>query len=109
MGSYVKGIILIIVLLFFITFGVINSQPTQLRYYLDIVTMDIPLYGVVYISIVIGIIIGMIVGIVARIALRRKVKRLQRENRELKEELVEKEKEQEPSISAPVEQEERSI
>jgi len=108
MGSCVKGIILIIILLFFITFGVKNSQPTQLRYYFDIFPMDIPLYGVAYISIVIGIIIGMVVGIIARINLRRKVRRLQRENREIKEKLVEEEKEEEPSISPPIAREEPS-
>ena len=85
--TYVKSIILIIILLFLITFGIKNNQPTPLNYYFNITAGTIPLYGIVYISIIIGIIIGMIVGISRRISLRRKVKQLQREARELSEKL----------------------
>ena len=92
---YVKSIILVIILLFLITFGVRNSQPTQLYYYLNILTSPIPLYSIVYLSIVIGIIIGMIVGVSSRFNLRRKVRSLQRETRELKGKLVERPGEQE--------------
>ncbi len=83
--GYVKSIILIIVLLFLVTFGVKNNQPTLLNYYFNITTGTIPLYGIVYISIIIGIIIGMIVGISSRLTLHRKVRHLQRENRALRE------------------------
>jgi len=101
MGKYIKSIILIIALLFLVTFGVKNSHPTQLRYYFDLLSVDIPLYGIVYLSIVLGIIIGMIVGIYDRIDLRRTVKRLRRENRELKEKVVEEEKEKEAPVTTP--------
>jgi len=87
--AYVKSIILIIVLLFLITFGVKNNQPTLLNYYFSITTGTIPLYGIVYISIIIGIIIGMIVGISSRLALHRKVRHFQRENRALRENVEE--------------------
>ena len=109
MGNYVKSIILIIVLLFLVTFGVKNSHPTQLRYYFDLVSVDIPLYGVVYLAIVMGIIIGMFVGIYDQIALRGRVRRLQRENRELKEKVVEQEKKQEETAVAPREKEEQGV
>ncbi|HUT71291.1 MAG TPA: lipopolysaccharide assembly protein LapA domain-containing protein [Desulfatiglandales bacterium] len=106
MGNYIKSIILIIVLLFLVTFGVKNSHPTQLRYYFDLVSVDIPLYGVVYLAIVVGIIIGMIVGIYDRIALRGRIRRLQRENRELKEKVVEEEKkEEETDLASKVKEE----
>jgi len=95
--AYVKSIILIIVLLFLITFGVKNNQPTLLSYYFNITTGAIPLYGIVYISTIIGIIIGMIVGISSRVALRRKARQVQRENRELREkiEMVREERKEE--------------
>ena len=109
MGKYIKSIILIIVLLFLVTFGVKNSHPTQLRYYFDLVSVDIPLYGVVYLAIVMGIIIGMFVGIYDQIALRGRVRRLQRENRELKEKVVEQEKKQEETAVAPREKEEQGV
>jgi uncharacterized integral membrane protein len=109
MGNYIKSIILIIVLLFLVTFGVKNSHPTQLRYYFDLVSVDIPLYGVVYLAIVVGIIIGMIVGIYDRIAVRGRIRRLQQENRELKEKVVEEEKKQEETAVAPREKEEQGV
>jgi len=105
MGNYVKSIILIIVLLFLVTFGVKNSHPTQLRYYFDLVSVDIPLYGVVYLSIIVGIIIGMLVGIYDRMNLRGRVKKFQRENRELKEKVVEEEKKEEETDLASKEKE----
>ena len=105
MARYIKSIIMIIILLFLVTFGVKNSQPIQIYYYLNFETGAFPLYDLVYLSIVIGIVIGMIVGIYDRIDLRRKVKRLQRENKELKEhvgeKVVEEEKEQELPVTAP--------
>jgi len=85
MGTYLKAIILIIILLFLITFGVKNNQPIRLYYYLNIETFEISLYGLVYLSIIIGIIIGMIIGISTRLSLRRKVKQLQRQNRDQRE------------------------
>jgi uncharacterized integral membrane protein len=85
--AYVKSIILIIILLFLITFGVKNNQPTLLSYYFNITTSAIPLYGIVYISTIIGIIIGMIIGISSRVGLRRKAKQVQLENRELREKI----------------------
>jgi uncharacterized integral membrane protein len=103
MGTYLKAIILIIVLIFLVTFGVKNNQPIRLYYYLNIETFGIPLYGLVYLSIIIGIIIGMIVGISTRLGLRRKVKQLQWENRELKEKAVVEKEEERPSIQPRVE------
>jgi uncharacterized integral membrane protein len=96
--AYVKSIILIIVLLFLITFGVKNNQPVLLSYYFNITTGTIPLYSLVYLSIIIGIIIGMLVGVSSRIALKRRLRQVQGENRELRgniEKLEEERKEQE--------------
>jgi len=89
MGSYIKGIILILILLLFITFGVKNSQPVRLSYYLNMMTGELPLYGLVYISILIGIIIGMLIGFRRRIHLRRMVKNLTNEAKELEEKVGE--------------------
>ena len=101
MASYVKGIILIIVLIILVTFGVKNSQPVKLHYYFNMVSVDIPVYGIVYLSIVLGIIVGMIVGIYSRFELRRTVKRLQKDNRELRERVVKEEEEKEKEVSPP--------
>jgi uncharacterized integral membrane protein len=95
MGNYLKVIILVIILLFLITFGVKNSHPIQLSYYFNIPTIDIPLYALAYLSVVIGIFIGMIIGISRRLSLRRAVKSSQREIRELEKRVTEEKEVQE--------------
>ena len=105
MARYIKSVIMIIILLFLVTFGVKNSQPMQIYYYLNFETGVFPLYGLVYLCIVIGIVIGMIVGIYDRIDLRRRVKKLERENRELKEKVAEEEKEEDIAIPAQADEE----
>jgi uncharacterized membrane protein YciS (DUF1049 family) len=87
MGTYVKWIIIIVVLLFFITFGVKNSQIVTLNYYFDIQGIELPLYGLVFISILLGIAAGMIIGVTDRLVLKRKVKDQAREIRDLRETL----------------------
>jgi uncharacterized integral membrane protein len=103
-ARYIKSIIMIIILLFLVTFGVKNSQPIQIYYYPNFQTGAFPLYGLVYLCIVIGIVIGMIVGIYDRIELRRRVKRLQRENRDLEEQVLKEGKEEEASPPASIEE-----
>ncbi len=106
MQQYGKFIILVIVLLFLITFGVKNNEPTRLSYYFNIETLEIPFYGLLYLCIIIGIVIGMLVGISTRFNLRRMVKTLQQENKELREKAVEEKREEEPLIPTPIEPEE---
>jgi putative membrane protein len=91
MGTYVKWIIIIIVLLFFITFGVKNSQTVYLNYYLNIEGIELPLYGLVFISILLGIVAGMIIGVADRLMLKKKAKDLAREIRELQERIARQE------------------
>jgi uncharacterized integral membrane protein len=107
MGSYFKAIILILVLMFLITFGVKNSQTVLLSYYFGVVDIGTPLYALVYFSVVIGIFVGMVIGLQTRLTLRRRVKILERENIDLKEKVrVEEVKElsdaaqEEQSVSA---------
>jgi uncharacterized integral membrane protein len=106
MQTYLKAIIVVIVLLFLITFGVKNNQPIRLYYHFNIETLEIPLYGLLYLSIIIGIIIGMLVGISTRFTLRRMVKTLELENKGLKEKVEEGKKEEEPSTQPPVKKQE---
>ncbi|MGD8880897.1 MAG: LapA family protein [Desulfobacterales bacterium] len=84
MISYFKAILLLIVLIALVTFGIQNNDPIQLHYYFQLSSMQIPIYGIVYASILIGIFIGMLVGISNRFAQRKKLGALQKENRDLK-------------------------
>jgi uncharacterized membrane protein YciS (DUF1049 family) len=104
--TYLKAIVLVIVLLFLTTFGIKNNQPLQVYYYFNIQTSPIPLYGIVYISIIIGIVIGMLVGISFRFSLRGKVRALQRQVKEVKKRAME-EKEEVPNTSSYIVEEEK--
>ena len=91
MGPYIKGIVLIIILLFFITFGIKNSESVHIGYYGNTLDADLPVYGLVYLCLLIGVVVGMIIGYVQRLNLRRTVKTLEHENSELKEKTIQKE------------------
>lgn len=89
MGSYVKAILLLIVLVGLVTFGINNLEPIRLHYYFGFSSMPLPLYGVVYGAIIIGIFVGMVVGINSRFTQRKKIKELRKENRELQSKIPE--------------------
>ena len=89
MGSYIKTILILIVLVFLVTFGIQNNKTMILDYYFQLRSMPIPVYAVVYGSLLVGIFIGMIVGISARFAQRKKIRQLQKENRNLKNKVAE--------------------
>ena len=103
MGSYVKAILLLIVLIVLVTFGINNLEPIRLHYYFNLSSMPLPLYGVVYGAMLVGIFIGMIVGINSRLALRKKAKALQRENRELSGKVAEQPEEEKSVVEQPEE------
>ena len=84
MGSYIKTILILIVLVVLVTFGIKNNETMILKYYFQLSSMPVPVYAVVYVSLLVGIFIGMIVGISARFSQRKKIKELQKENRTLK-------------------------
>jgi uncharacterized integral membrane protein len=106
MGIYIKWIIMIIILLFFITFGIKNSQMVSLHYYFSIEGVELPLYGLVFIAILLGIVVGMLIGIVDRWVLGKKVKDLKRDNRDLSEKLkIAEEEQRQRESEAPQEQE----
>ena len=84
MGSYFKALLLLIVLVALVTFGIQNLEEVKLYYYFNLHSMPIPIYGIVYGSILVGLFIGMLVGISARFGQRSKIKQLQQENRGLK-------------------------
>ena len=88
MGTYVKWILIIIILLFFVTFGVKNSQSVSVSYYMGIEGIELPLYGLVFISILLGIFAGIVIGITDRLSLKKEVRELTKENRALQEEIA---------------------
>ncbi|MGD9078270.1 MAG: LapA family protein [Desulfobacterales bacterium] len=96
MGSYFKALLLLIVLVVLVTFGIENKETMTLHYYFQLSSMPVPVYAVVYGSLVIGVFIGMIVGISARFSQRKKIKQLQKENRSLRNKIPEPAEEKTP-------------
>jgi uncharacterized integral membrane protein len=89
MGSYFKALLLLIVLVVLVTFGIKNNETMILHFYFQLSSIPIPVYAVVYGSLVVGVFIGMIVGISARFTQRKKIKQLQKENRVLRDKVTE--------------------
>ena len=89
MGSYIKALLLLIVLVVLVTFGIKNNETMILHSYFQWSSPPIPVYAVVYGSLILGILIGEIVGISARFSQRKKLKELQKENRALKAKVAE--------------------
>jgi len=96
MGSYFKAILLLIVLVALVTFGIQNNETLILNYYFGMNSMPIPVYGIVYASILLGIFIGMLVGFSARFNQRKRIKILEKENRNLKSKVSDETSEEQP-------------
>ena len=94
MGSKIKYAIYVIIIFFLASFGAENSQPVQLQYYFNFLNIEMPLYGLIFISILIGMGIGFLLGFVGNLHKRKTIKALERENKELTEKVkLEKETE----------------
>jgi uncharacterized integral membrane protein len=89
MGTYFKALLLLIILVVLVTFGIKNNETMILHFYFQLSSMPIPVYAVVYGSLLAGVFIGMIVGISARFAQRKKIRQLQNENRGLRDKIGE--------------------
>ena len=103
MGNYLKSIFLIIILLVLVTFGIKNSEPVQLHYYFNLHSIYLPLYGLVYASLLIGILIGMLIGIRSSFNRRKKIKALEKENQALKAKISEARKDETSATASPEE------
>ena len=109
MGSYVKTILILIVLVVLVTFGIKNNETMILRFYFNLQSMPVPVYAVVYGSLLVGIFIGMVVGISARFTQRKKIRQLQKENRALKDKVTEPADEEPAAENKEIEETEASM
>ena len=86
MGNYIRAIFFIVVVLFFVVFGVKNSGSVQVDLFRS-QPVAMPLYGLVYLCLLIGILGGMVVGAGSRFKLKKRIRTLEKERRTLKEEV----------------------
>ena len=109
MGSYFKALLLLIVLVVLVTFGIQNNETMTLNYYFQLNSMPVPVYAVVYGSLIVGVFIGMLVGISGRFSQRKKIKQLQKENRSLRNKIPEPAEEKTPAQEATDEERDASM
>ncbi|MFA5180380.1 MAG: LapA family protein [Syntrophales bacterium] len=82
----VYTVIVVILILFIITFSLANTFPVQLRY-LDIFNVVLPAYMLIFICFLIGVVFTGFMGIVERFRLNRTIAHLNKTIRELRREI----------------------
>jgi len=71
-------ILLTLIMLFIITFSLVNTDPVHLKYY-SFIDVNVAAYMLIFISFGIGIIFAGFIGIVERFRLSREVAKLKKE------------------------------
>jgi uncharacterized integral membrane protein len=86
-------IIIVLVMLFVITFSLANTAPIQIKYY-SLIDVILPTYMFIFIFFLAGVIFTGFMGIVERFRLNRTINRLNKTIKELRRELRDSNKEQ---------------
>ena len=87
----VYTIVVVLVVLFIITFSLQNTSPVQLRYQDFIKPFELPAYMLIFISFLAGVIFIGFMGIVERFRLTRTINRLNKTIRDLRREIKDRE------------------
>lgn len=83
----ILSLILLMVFAFFIvTFSLENAAPVHLKYY-NFFNMVVPIYMLLFISLLVGIIVTGFLGVIERFRLNRTISRLNKTIRDLRKEL----------------------
>ncbi len=82
-------IIIVLLILFVITFSLANTSPVTLKYY-DVLDVTLPTYMLLFISFLAGVLFTGFMGIVERFRLTRTISQMNRTIRDLRRELREK-------------------
>lgn len=79
-------VVLVLVILFIITFSIANDTPIVLEYY-DMISIKTPIYVVIFVSFLTGVLFTGFIGIVERFRLNRTITKQNKVIRELRREL----------------------
>jgi uncharacterized integral membrane protein len=85
-------VIIVLVMLFVITFSLENTLLIRLKYY-DLMNISLPTYMMVFIAFLVGVIFTGFMGIVERFRLNRTINKLNKTIRELRREVRDSKKE----------------
>jgi uncharacterized integral membrane protein len=79
-------ILLLVFAFFIVTFSLENAAPVHLQYY-SFFNVQVPIYMLLFVSLLIGIVITGFIGIVERFRLNRTISRLNRTIRDMRKEM----------------------
>ncbi len=83
-------IIIVLLILFVITFSLTNTSPVTIKYY-DVLNVSVPAYMLLFISFLAGVLFTGFMGVVERFRLTRTISQMNRTIRDLRRELRERE------------------
>ena len=78
MKNFLNTVFFVVIILFFVTFSLSNSQSIQLNFF-GILLRPIPISLLILIPFLVGIVLGSILDLVERLSLKKEVKKLKNE------------------------------
>ena len=86
--KFLKSIGTALLFLLAITFSLKNNEMVAIKYYFQLESFDLPLYLLVFFSVILGILIGGIEGVIERIKSGNVIRKLKKEMKKMEEELT---------------------
>ncbi len=86
--NFLKSIVIACLFLLAITFALKNNEMVAIKYYYFEGTLDLPVYLLLFFSVIFGIIIGGVEGIVEKVRNGRTIKKLMKEMKTKEDELT---------------------
>lgn len=86
--KFLKSIGTALLFLLAITFSLKNNEMVAIKYYFQLESFDLPLYLLVFFSVILGILIGGIEGVIERIKSGNVIRKLKKEMKKKEEELT---------------------
>lgn len=86
--KFLKSIGTALLFLLAITFSLKNNEMVALKYYFQLESLDLPLYLLVFFSVIFGIFIGGMEGVIERIKSGNVIRKLKKEMKKMEKELT---------------------
>ena len=86
--KFLKSIGTALLFLLAITFSLKNNEMVAIKYYFQLESLDLPLYLLVFFSVILGIFIGGIEGVIERVKSGNTIRKLKKEMKKMEEELT---------------------